>query len=189
MARSLTTAKRVSLAPSHRRHLRVFSPVAMIDPTKRNEQRFGAPAGRERRECDQLSPRGPQTRLGTQTTAQRRGRWARAGLTARGVRYILIGLVAILVALGRTSQRADQKGALQLLAGQPYGLVAPWLLGIGFAGYALWRLGEAAFGVTVDGPGAGPRLKSLARGLIYAGFSYLTFKVITDTQGRGHRKG
>jgi hypothetical protein len=88
---------------------------------------------------------------------------ARAGLVARGVIYLLIGLVAILVALGRSSQQADQQGALQLLAGKPYGLVALVLLGVGFAGYALWRLSEAAFGVTGDGPGAGPRLKSLAR--------------------------
>ena len=106
---------------------------------------------------------------------------ARAGLTARGVLYILIGLVAILVALGQTSQEADQQGALQLLAGQPYGLVSLWLLGIGFAGYALWRLSEAAFGVTGEGNGAGPRLKSLVRALIYAFFAYLTFKIIAGT--------
>jgi uncharacterized protein DUF1206 len=67
---------------------------------------------------------------------------ARAGLVARGVLYILIGWVAILVALGQTSHQADQQGALQLLVGQPYGLVSLWLLGIGFAGYALWRLSE-----------------------------------------------
>jgi hypothetical protein len=106
---------------------------------------------------------------------------ARAGLTARGALYILIGLVAILVALGQTSQEADQQGALQLLAGQPYGLVALWLLGIGFAGYALWRLSEAAFGVTGEGNGAGARLKSLVRALIYAFFAYLTFKIIAGT--------
>jgi Domain of Unknown Function (DUF1206) len=103
---------------------------------------------------------------------------ARAGLVARGVIYLLIGLVAILVALGRSTQQADQQGALQLLAGKPYGLVALVLLGIGFAGYALWRLSEAAFGVTVDGHGAGPRLKSLARAMIYAFFAFLTFEVI-----------
>jgi Domain of Unknown Function (DUF1206) len=108
---------------------------------------------------------------------------ARAGLTARGILYILIGWVAILVAVGQTSQQADQQGALQLLAGQPYGLVSLWLLGIGFAGYALWRLSEAAFGVTAESNGAGPRLKSLARALIYAGFAYLTFKVISGAQG------
>src|ERR1700749_225009 len=87
---------------------------------------------------------------------------ARAGLTARGVIYILIGLVAVLVALGQSKREADQLGALQLLAGKSYGLVALWLLGIGFAAYALWRLSEAAFGVTGEGDGAGPRLKSPA---------------------------
>jgi Domain of Unknown Function (DUF1206) len=103
---------------------------------------------------------------------------ARAGLTARGVIYILVGWVAVLVALGHSSREADQTGALQLLASKPYGLVSLWLLGIGFAGYALWRLSEAAFGVSGDQPGAGPRLKSLARAVIYAGLSYLTFTVI-----------
>lgn len=103
---------------------------------------------------------------------------ARAGLTARGVIYILVGWVAVLVALGHSSREADQQGALQLLADKSYGLILLWLLGIGFAGYALWRLSEAAFGVTGEPPGAGPRLKSLARAIIYAGLSYLTFTVI-----------
>src|SRR6266566_3047899 len=107
---------------------------------------------------------------------------ARAGLSARGVLYILIGWVAILVALGQTSHQADQQGALQLLVGKPYGLVSLWLLGIGFAAYALWRLSEAAFGVTGEPPGAGPRLKSLARAVLYARFAYLTFSVISGTR-------
>jgi Domain of Unknown Function (DUF1206) len=107
---------------------------------------------------------------------------ARAGLTARGVIYLLIGWVALLVAIGHSAQEADQQGALQLLAGKPYGLVSLWLLGIGFAGYALWRLSEAAFGVTGEGNGAGPRLISLGRAVIYAGFAYLTFTVISGTQ-------
>jgi hypothetical protein len=107
---------------------------------------------------------------------------ARAGLTARGIIYILVGWVAVLVALGHSSREADQTGALQLLAGKSYGLVSLWLLGIGFAAYALWRLSEAAFGVTGERPGAGPRLKSLARAVIYAGLSYLTFTVIAGTE-------
>jgi hypothetical protein len=113
---------------------------------------------------------------------------ARAGLTARGVIYILIGWVAILVALGESSRQADQQGALQLLARQPYGLVSLWLIGIGFAAYALWRLSEAAFGVTGEGNGAGPRLKSLARAVIYAGFAYLTFQVISGSAGSQTKK-
>jgi hypothetical protein len=113
---------------------------------------------------------------------------ARAGLTARGVIYILVGWVALLVAFGQSTREADQQGALQLLASKPYGLVSLWLLAIGFAGYALWRLSEAAFGVTGEGNGAGPRLKSLGRGVIYAGFVYLTVKVITRTQGSQSRQ-
>src|SRR5690348_14342349 len=92
---------------------------------------------------------------------------ARTGLAARGILYILIGWVAVLVAFGQTSgNQANQAGALELLAKQPLGLVLLWLLGVGFAGYALWRLSEAAFGVTGVGNGAGPRLKSLVRGLV-----------------------
>jgi hypothetical protein len=108
---------------------------------------------------------------------------ARAGLAARGIIYILIGWIAILVAIGHSSQEADQQGALQLLASKPYGLVSLWLLAIGFIGYALWRASEAAFGVTGDPDRAGPRLKSLGRALVYAGFAYLTFKVISGSRG------
>jgi uncharacterized protein DUF1206 len=108
---------------------------------------------------------------------------ARAGLAARGVIYILIGWVAVLVALGHSSHKADQQGALQLLAGKPYGAVSLWLLGIGFAAYALWRLSEAAWGVAGEGKQAGPRLRSLARAVIYAGLAYLTFQVIAGAAG------
>lgn len=107
---------------------------------------------------------------------------ARSGLTARGIIYLLVGGVAVLVALGHSSREADQRGALQLLADKPAGIILLWLLAIGFAAYALWRLSEAAFGVTGDPPGAGPRLKSLGRGLIYAGFAYLTFDVISGSR-------
>jgi hypothetical protein len=82
---------------------------------------------------------------------------ARAGLTARGIIYILVGWVALLVALGQSSREADQQGALQLLAGRPYGLVSLWLFGIGFAAYALWRLREAVRRVPDDARRPRPR--------------------------------
>jgi hypothetical protein len=113
---------------------------------------------------------------------------ARAGLTARGVIYLLIGAVAVLVALGRSTREADQQGAIQLLASKPYGLVSLWLLGIGFLAYALWRLSEAAFGVSGEGNGAGPRLKSLGRAVVYAGFAVLTFKTIAGAGGSQSRQ-
>jgi amino acid transporter len=75
-----------------------------------------------------------------------------------------------------------------MLAGEPYGVVLLWLLGIGFAGYALWRLSEAAFGVTGEGTGTGPRLKALARAVVYAFFAYLTFEIIAGHHGNQTRK-
>jgi hypothetical protein len=113
---------------------------------------------------------------------------ARAGLTARGILYLLIGWVAILVALGHSSQQADQQGALQLLAGKPYGLVSLWLLAIGFAAYALWRVSDAIWGVT-SGPGSTvSRLKPLGPAVIYAGLAYLTVKIILGIRGNESRQ-
>jgi amino acid transporter len=113
---------------------------------------------------------------------------ARIGLAARAVIYLLIGWIAILVAVGHSARRPNQEGALQLLAGKPYGGISLWLLGIGFAGYALWRLSEAAFGVHGEGTGAGPRAKSLARAVVYAFLSFLTFQVIAHAAGNETRK-
>ena len=91
---------------------------------------------------------------------------ARVGLTARGVVYLLVGLLALAVANGRHSE-VDQKGALQQVLAHPYGVVLVLLVAVGLYAYALWRLSEAAFGVTGEKPGAGPRVASLVRGIIY----------------------
>jgi len=113
---------------------------------------------------------------------------ARAGLVARGVVYILIGWLAVLVALGHSSHQPSQVGALHLVASQPFGLVLLWLLGIGFIGYALWRLSEAAFGVVGEGMRTGPRLRSLGRAIVYAFLAYLTFQVISGAGGNQTKK-
>ena len=103
---------------------------------------------------------------------------ARIGLAARGVIYMLIGWIAVLVAVGHSARQPNQEGALQLLAGKPYGSISLWMLAIGFAGYALWRLSEAAYGVAGEGNGAGPRVKSLGRAVVYGFLAYLTLNVI-----------
>jgi hypothetical protein len=90
----------------------------------------------------------------------------------------MIGWLAIQIALGHRSHEADQKGALAEVAKHSYGLVLLWLLGLGFAAYALWRLGEAAFGTAAEGKKAGPRLQSLVRGIVYGALSVTTFAFI-----------
>jgi len=92
---------------------------------------------------------------------------ARTGLTARAIVYLLMGWLALLVASGGHAH-VDQRGALSEVLAQPMGTVLVWGMALGFIAYAVWRLSEAAFGVEGDGRRAGPRIKSLVRGLAYA---------------------
>ena len=110
---------------------------------------------------------------------------ARFGLAARAFIYLVIGALAIEIALGHRGQEADQHGALAAIAQHAYGIDLLWLLGAGFAAYALWRLSEAAFGTAADGDKAGQRAKSLARGIIYAAFAVSTFAFIAGTSRQG----
>jgi Domain of Unknown Function (DUF1206) len=103
---------------------------------------------------------------------------ARAGLVARGVIYLLIGWVALMLAIGHSNQEADQRGALMTLAGKHYGSTMLWALVVGFAAYALWRFSEAIWGVTGEGNGAGARIKSGFRGAVYAFFALTTVSVL-----------
>jgi hypothetical protein len=109
---------------------------------------------------------------------------ARFGLTVRGVIYLIIGWLAVQIALGHHSEEANQRGALAEVARQPFGKALLWILGLGFAAYALRRLSEAAFGTAADGKQTGPRLKSLVRGIIYASLAVTTFRFIGGSSGQ-----
>jgi hypothetical protein len=100
---------------------------------------------------------------------------ARAGFLARGIMYIVIGWIAILIAFGKTSQQADRTGALHALGTTPFGEFALWVLVIGFFGMALWRLTQAlSGGHDAGGPGqqAGARLLALVRAAVYGVIGY-----------------
>jgi len=111
---------------------------------------------------------------------------ARLGLAARGVVYLLIGVLALQIAIGHGGKASDQNGALRTVAGQPFGKGLLWLMALGFAGYALWRFTEVAYGETGGDSGAGGRVKSAFRGLAYASICYTTVSLLTGT---GSAKG
>jgi hypothetical protein len=108
---------------------------------------------------------------------------ARAGLTARGVIYLLVGGLALQIALGDGGKQADRGGALAQIAGKPFGAVLLWLLGAGLVGMALWRLSEAVFGsVGPDGRAARMRLLAVARCVFYA---FVATSVLSFAAGGG----
>ena len=108
---------------------------------------------------------------------------ARLGLAARATIYVLMGTLALAVAFGRSTSETDQRGALNTVAQHSGGKVLLVLLAAGFAAYALWRLSQAAFGVPVDGDGAGPRLKSLVRGVVYIALAVTAVSVLAGSGG------
>ena len=114
-------------------------------------------------------------RSARRTSGSRAMAWlARAGLTARGVMYVLIGIIAVQIAVEGSRQQADRTGAVRLVAHTTFGTIALWLLVIGFAGMTLWRLSEAIAGIA--GPDgrkkASKRLANHARAAFYALVTY-----------------
>ncbi|WP_405444357.1 DUF1206 domain-containing protein [Streptomyces avidinii] len=113
---------------------------------------------------------------------------ARCGLLARGVLYVLVGVLALRLAFGDSGgKEADRQGALQELAGKPFGSVLVWAVGIGLVGMMLWHLSEAVFGAAgPDGDEPLKRLAAAGRTVIYA---IVAFSVLAFAAGGGGRSG
>jgi len=80
-------------------------------------------------------------------------RAARAGFAINGLLHMLIGVLAILVAMGVSSgsDDADPSGAIQVVADTPGGILLVWVIAAGFATLALWLLLEAILGHFANG--------------------------------------
>lgn len=70
---------------------------------------------------------------------------ARCGLVANGVLHLLVAWLALRVAFGRF-ERADPAGALQTVAGEPFGRESLWLIVAGFGAVVVWRVRETVWG-------------------------------------------
>ena len=102
---------------------------------------------------------------------------ARTGLAARGVQYVVLGIIAVEIAVGSSRQQADQTGAVRLVASTPFGSVLLWLLAIGFTGLMLWQLGTAVWGSPgQDGGKPTKRLGALVKAVFYAVVAVSIFK-------------
>ena len=68
---------------------------------------------------------------------------ARIGYAARGVVYVLLGILAVSAAFAG-GDTADSRGALASLLDKPFGQVLLALTAVGLACFALWRFVQAA---------------------------------------------
>jgi hypothetical protein len=112
----------------------------------------------------------------------------RAGLVAKAVLYAVIALLAFNVARGGREQAPDKDGALQAIAGQPFGRVLLGVLALGLAGYALWRLAQALFDRenAGDGPkGVAKRAGQVVRAAWYGFLCVLTVSTLIEGRTNG----
>jgi hypothetical protein len=63
---------------------------------------------------------------------------ARVGFAAKGTIYLLVGVLALAFAVGFKSEPSDTRGAIEVLAQQPFGAGALVLLALGLVSYGLW---------------------------------------------------
>jgi hypothetical protein len=112
----------------------------------------------------------------------------RAGLVAKAVLYAVIAILAFKVANGGREEAPDKEGALQAIAGQPFGRVLLALLALGLAGYALWRLAQAVFDRENEGEGIKGLAKrggQLARGAWWAVLCGLAVSTLIEGDSKG----
>jgi Domain of Unknown Function (DUF1206) len=110
---------------------------------------------------------------------------ARLGLAARGLVYVLIGVLAFRIAFGNGGERADQQGAFQELAQNGAGKALLWVVALGFIGYAAWLVTRALWGYR-DKPAAkrrGHRVVSAVRAVVYFGLAALAVKTAVGSGG------
>ena len=105
----------------------------------------------------------------------------RIGFFARGIMYLVIGLLALWA--GRS---ADPAGALERL-GSGSGRILLAVMALGFLGYALWRLSEAI--ADTEGNGSDAKGKAMRAGGVLSGLVHLGLFFIAASIAVGSSDG
>lgn len=107
---------------------------------------------------------------------------ARVGLVARGLVYLIIGVLALELALGVGGKAANQQDALKAIAEQSFGRFLLVLVAIGLAGYALWRLTRAAVGHGAEQrDSATDRIAALGSGVAYGILGVTAVEIVASS--------
>ncbi|WP_323792999.1 DUF1206 domain-containing protein [Nocardioides sp.] len=116
---------------------------------------------------------------------------AGAGLIAYGVVHLLIGWLAVQLALGDREGGASSTGAVKQLAEQPFGKFLVWALALGLVLLVVWRLVEAALGYRDedDPKRLFKRLLSAGKAIVYTGIAYSAISIATGSSSGGGGKG
>lgn len=116
---------------------------------------------------------------------------ARFGLTAKGVVYCLVGILAFMAAFeigGKSEQGSDKTGVFQFVLEQSFGRVLLAIIALGLLCYTIWRFIQA-FKDTEnkgdDAKGVGVRIRYAFSGLVYGALAYYAAKLVLGNGGSG----
>src|SRR5918992_1253022 len=106
----------------------------------------------------------------TEEAARRASPWVeripRFGYAAKGVVYVVMGVLAVLAAVNAgAGSTTDQNGAFQTIEEAPFGQVLLGVVAVGLVGYVLWR----SIQVVADPDDEGTGAKGVAKRIGYAG--------------------
>jgi hypothetical protein len=134
--------------------------------------------------------------LAARAEAQTRRPWfritARAGMAARGVIFLIIGILAIQVAVDEGGATTDQSGALADVARRPFGEGLLVALAVGLAAYSLWRFCQGLLDTDDNGDGGGAlavRASKVASGVCYAILFVTAVSILAGSGGGGSGSG
>jgi len=109
-------------------------------------------------------------------------------MLAHGIPYLLVGVLALGVALGIGGRITDQQGAFRTVAQNGVGKVLLVAVALGLLAYAGWRFVQAYTDREHDGDGAKGRLKrllNLGRGVLALALAGLALRLVIDSGGGG----
>jgi Domain of Unknown Function (DUF1206) len=113
---------------------------------------------------------------------------ARLGYTVKGVVYLIIGWLALMLAIGYGGKATDQNGAIHTINALPFGKFLLAVVAIGLLGFALWSFIQAIFdteGKGRDAKGIVGRIGFAVVGLSYGILAFVTFQIVIGSGNGG----
>ncbi|QCR22197.1 DUF1206 domain-containing protein [Pontibacter sp. SGAir0037] len=116
-------------------------------------------------------------------------RFAKFGLTAKGIVYCLVGTIAFMAAFrinGNSTEDASRSSVFSFILQQPFGQVLLALIAVGLLCFALWRIIQAVKDTEQKGSdpmGIGRRISYAFSGIVYGSFAVLAAKMVMGSRG------
>lgn len=124
-------------------------------------------------------------RRATQEAAPWVQRLARMGYAAKGVVYVIIGVIAAQAAFSRGERVEGSEGAMAAILDKPFGKTLLGIVAVGLAGYVLWRVVQALMDPEHKGGDAKGIFARIGYGISAALYAGLTLEAVRMLRGSG----